>query len=84
MYFMLGAIGPILGMGLCAMIFDRLGGYTSHKAVPTCGMFALGVMIFGLASTLVRENAIVCATLIMFELFCGAFVMPAFTGIMLN
>jgi len=81
---MLGAIGPVLGIICCAILFDKIGGYTSELAVPVCGIFGLCGMVFGLASVMVRESAVTAAILIMLELFCGAFVMPACTGIMLN
>ena len=84
LYFLLGSVGPVLGIFCCAILFDRIGGYTDEKAVRLCGMFALGGMICGLGSVAVGDNAISCAVLIMLELFCGAFVMPACTGIMLN
>ena len=84
LYFFMGAVGPVFGIILCALLFDRIGGYTSQKAIPVCGLFGIGGMIFGLASTLIGENAQLCALCIMMELFCGAFVMPACTGIMLN
>ena len=84
LYFLLGAVGPVLGITCCAILFDRIGGYTDEKAVPLCGMFGLAGMIFGLSSVMVGDAAITCAVLIILELFCGAFVMPACTGIMLN
>ena len=30
LYFVMGAVGPVLGIILCALLFDRIGGYTSH------------------------------------------------------
>ena len=84
LYFVMGAVGPVLGIILCALLFDRIGGYTSHYAIPVCGAFGLAGMIFGLASTVVRDDPQLCALFIMLELFCGAFVMPACTGIMLS
>ena len=84
LFFLVGAVGPILGILLCALLFDRIGGYTSQRAIPICLYFGLAGMIFGLASIFNGDIAILTAVLIMLELFCGAFVMPACTGIMLN
>ena len=84
LYFLLGAVGPVLGIFCCAALFDRIGGYTSEKAIKVCGLFGLLGMLFGLASVLVGDSVTFCALFIMIELFCGAFVMPACTGIMLN
>ena len=83
-YFLMGAVGPVLGIVLCAILFDKIGGYTDKRAIPVCGMFGFLAMLAGLASTVTGDSAILCAAFIMFELFCGAFVMPACTGIMLN
>ena len=84
LYFLMGAVGPVFGIILCAALFDKIGGYTSERAIPVCGVFGLLAMLSGMASTMVGESASLCAVFIMFELFCGAFVMPACTGIMLN
>lgn len=84
LYFLCGAVGPIGGIILCAFLFDRIGGYTSEMAFPVMGMFGFFAMLFGLFSLTAGESAITCACLISLELFCGAFVMPAATGIMLN
>ena len=83
LYLLLGGLGPILGIICCAIFFDHIGGYTDEKAVSLVGVFGLAGMIFGLSSVMV-DHATTCAILIMLELFCGAFVMPACTGIMLN
>ena len=85
MYFLVGVCGPVLGILLCAVLFDRIGGYTSYSAIPVCGSFGFAAVIFGLLSVLVdNDGALWCGFLIMMELFCGAFVMPACTGIMLS
>jgi len=84
LYFLVGAVGPVFGIFLCAILFDRIGGYTSERAIPVMGAFGLGGMVFGLLSVMVGDSAITCAVFITLELFCGAFVMPATTGIMLN
>ena len=84
LYFMVGAIGPVLGIIMCAMIFDRIGGYTSEHALSLCCAFGFLGMVAALASVMVRESAMLCGVLITIELFGGAFVMPACTGLMLN
>ena len=83
LYFLLGAVGPGCGVLLCGYLFDKIGGYLSLRAIPVLGIFGLAGMIFGLASVF-GDNALYTALMITFQLFCGAFVMPPTTGIMLN
>ena len=84
LFFLIGSVGPVLGIVCAALLFDRIGGYTDERAVRWCGIVGFGGMICGMGSVAVDDNVINCAVLIMLELFCGAFVMPACTGIMLN
>ena len=76
--------GPATGILCCALLFDRIGGYTSEYALPVCLSVGCAGMVFALASVIVRDNPTTCAVLISLEFFCGAFIKPAIAGLMLN
>ena len=84
LFFLVGLAGPVMGIVSSAILFDRIGGYTNERAIPISFAFGTGGMVFGLLSVLVGDSAIICAFFIMLELFCGAFVLTAAVGIMLN
>lgn len=84
MFFVAGAGGPVLGIVLCAVIFDRVGGYMSEHAVPICFTVGTMGMIAGIGSIFIKSSPWALVMVMMVELFCGAFMMPAVTGIMLN
>jgi len=84
LFFLVGLAGPVMGIVSSAILFDRIGGYTSERAIPISFAFGAGGMVFGLLSVMVGDSAIICAFFIMLELFCGAFVLTAAVGIMLN
>jgi hypothetical protein len=81
---MVGLAGPVIGIFASAILFDRIGGYTSEKAIPITFAFGFASMIFGLSSVMFANGAVTCAVFIMLELFCGAFVLPSSIGIMLT
>lgn len=76
-------IGPIGGIVLTGMIFDKLGGYTGERALPVCTMALVIAFVCCFFSVLV-DTAGMVAFLVTTELFCGAFCLPVMSGVMIT
>ena len=75
--------GPIMGVVIGGLVFSRLGGYNSPKAFPLCVLiFTIGGAV-GFPIPFV-DNFKLCALLLWAQFFCGGFIMPVLTGILLN
>lgn len=78
-----GMIGPVGGIICTAIVFDKLGGYTGQNALAICSV-VLSVAFTCCASSVVTNNSVATGFFVCIELFCGAFCMPALTGMMIN
>jgi MFS family permease len=82
-FFVVGAIGPITGVLFAGFVFDRFGGYNGPQAIPIISGFGFIALIAAISSTISVEPMHVAACMTI-QLFCGGFIMPAATGLMLN
>ena len=79
----MGGFGPIAGVIVGGIVFDKVGGYNGPRALPIM-VFVGGVSsIAAFMSTLFNEPYVVAAFLTL-QLFGGGIIMPVATGIMLN
>lgn len=82
-FFVVGAIGPISGVLGAGIVFDRVGGYNGPRAIPIISGLGFVAVIAAVSSTLLTEPYHVAACMTI-QLFCGGFILPAATGLMLN
>ena len=75
--------GPIIGAILSGFIGKRLGGYSSHNALPFCIVMSALVSIFALPICFIPWNWLVFL-LLWFLFFIGGISVPILTGIMLD
>ena len=82
-YGIVGTLGPISGVLFAGFSFDKIGGYMGPLAIPLVGLMGFVGMLAGIGSVLF-DNPYFTAACLTLQLFCGGFIMPACTGIMLN
>lgn len=75
--------GPILGVVVGGILFNRIGGYNSPKAFPIC----VAAMLFASACgvpLVFATNYYLVFFLLWGQFFFGGFSLPVLTGILLN
>lgn len=83
MFGVAGVVGPILGIYTCGKVFDKLGGYTGQKALPSI-CIAMTIGAAAAAFSVTQTNPYVTAGILIIEMFAGGFATPVITGMLLN
>ena len=83
MYGIVGGFGPIAGVIVGGIVFDKVGGYNGPKALPILIIVGGIASIASMLSVCFRSPTVVAAFLTL-QLLGGGMLMPAATGIMLN
>jgi MFS transporter, Spinster family, sphingosine-1-phosphate transporter len=79
----LSLAAPVSGVISGGVIFDKLGGYNSYKALHVLQLVGFAASITGVVTSLAPSYPLFFAFMFL-QLFFGGMVMPVGTGIMLN
>jgi len=75
--------GPVTGVVIGGNVTTKLGGYNSKKSLYLTCSIALVCLFCAMPIPFV-QNYPTFVALLWFLLFCGGFILPSMTGIMLN